>query len=86
MLNLILYAVICVCAEQTFTQASATKKGFAPSFSIALDTYIKSTVRDEAKEAIKVLFEGRDRLDKNKLDDFLLEKLGDIIKNHRLRM
>jgi hypothetical protein len=73
--------VICVCAEQTFTQASATKKGFAQAFSIALDAYVKSTVRDETNQAIKLLLEGRDTL-----DDFLLEKLGDIIKNHRLRM
>jgi hypothetical protein len=73
--------VICVCAEQTFTQASATKKGFAQAFSIALDAYVKSTVRDEANQAIKLLLKGRDTL-----DDFPLEKLGDIIKNHRLRM
>jgi hypothetical protein len=72
--------VICVCAEQTFTQASATKKGFAPAFSIALDAYVKSTVRDEVDKAIKALLEGRDML-----DDFLLEKLEDIVKNHRLR-
>jgi len=73
--------VICVCAEQTFTQASATKKGFTQAFSIALDAYVKSTVRDETNQAIKLLLEGRDTL-----DDFPLEKLGDIIKNHRLRM
>jgi hypothetical protein len=73
--------VICVCAEQTFTQASAITKGLAHAFSIALNAYVKSTVRDEANQAIKLLLEGRDTL-----DDFALEKLGDIIKNHRLRM
>jgi len=76
-----LLASICVCAEQTVAQASATQKIFARAFSIALDAYVKSTVRDKAKEAIKVLFEGRDWA-----DDFLLKGLGDIIKNHRLRI
>jgi hypothetical protein len=75
--------VICVCAEQTFTQASAITKGFAQAFSIALNAYIKSTVRDEANQAIKLLLEGRDI---QRFDHFSLEKLGDIIKNHRLRM
>jgi len=76
-----LLALICVCAEQTFTQASATEKGFARAFSIALDAYMKSTASDEANQAIKVLLEGRDRL-----DDFLRKELGDIIKKHRLRI
>jgi len=73
--------VICVCAEQTFTQASATKRGFAQAFSIALDAYVKSSARDEVNNAIEVLLEGGDRL-----DNFPLERLEDIIKNHRLRM
>jgi len=72
---------MCVCAEQTFTEASARKQGFARAFSIALDAYVKSTVRDEVNNAIKVLCEGRDRS-----DGFLLEQLEDIIKNHRLRI
>jgi hypothetical protein len=73
--------VICVCAEQTFTQASVFTKGFAQAFSITLNAYVKSTVRDAANQAIKLLLEGRDTL-----DVFSLEKLRDIIKNHRLRM
>jgi hypothetical protein len=73
--------VICVCAEQTFTQASAFTKGFAQAFSIALNAYVKSTVRDAANQEIKLLLEGRDTL-----DDSSLDKLGDIIKNHHLRM
>jgi hypothetical protein len=73
--------VICVCAEQTFTEASAIQRGFAQAFSIALDAYVKSTVRDEVDKAIKVLLEGRDRVDR-----FLKEQLGDIVKNHHLRM
>jgi hypothetical protein len=47
--------VICVCAEKTFIQASATEKGFAPAFLITLDVYVKSTVRDKSNQAIKVL-------------------------------
>ena len=73
--------MICVCAEQTFTQASATKWRFSRAFSIALDAYAKSTVRDEVNKAIEVLLEGRDKLDR-----LLLRQLADIIKNHRLRM
>ena len=73
---------MCVCAEQTFTQASATKHGFAEAFSIALDAYLKSTVRDEANEAIKVLLEGGDKFSRFQLS----EQLRDIIKNHHLRM
>jgi hypothetical protein len=69
--------VICVCAEQTFTQASTTEKGFAPAFLIALDVYVKSAVTDEANQAIKLLLGGRDRSDK-----FLLKRLWDIIKTH----
>jgi len=76
-----LLASICICAEQTVAQASATEKGFARAFSIALDAYVKSTVRDKANEAIRVLFEGKDGL-----DDFLLKGLVDIIKEHRLRV
>jgi len=76
-----LLASICICAEQTVAQASATEKRFARAFSIALDAYVKSTVRDTANEAIRVLFEGRGRL-----DDFLLKGLVDIIKEHRLRI
>ena len=73
--------MICVCAEQTFTQASATKWRFSRAFSIALDAYVKSTVRDEVNKAIEVLLKGRDKLDR-----LLLRQLADIIKNHRLRM
>jgi hypothetical protein len=58
-----------------------TKTEFARAFLIALDAYVKSTVRDEANQAIKVLLEGRVGL-----DGFPLKELGDIIKNHRLRM
>jgi hypothetical protein len=82
-LHLIL-TVICICAEQTFIQASVTQEGFAQAFLIALDAYMKSTVRDEANQAIKVLLGGRDSPDR--LDDFLLKGLVNIIKNHCLRM
>jgi hypothetical protein len=58
-----------------------TRKGFAQAFLIALDAYVKSTVRDEANKAIKVLLEGRDGM-----DIFPLKQLEDIIKNHCLRM
>jgi hypothetical protein len=61
----------------------AITTGFAQAFSIALKAYIKSAVRDEANQAIKLILEGRDIW---RLDHFSLEKLGDIIKNHRLCM
>jgi len=76
-----LLASICICAEQTFTEASAKEQGFAQAFPIALEAYVKSTARDEANNAIKVLFEGMARLDR-----FPLEQLEDIIKNHHLRI
>jgi len=73
--------VICVCVKQTFTQASATKWAFAEAFSIALNAYVTSTVRDEANNAIKEFLKGWDRLE-SKLDGLPVEQhLGDIIKN-----
>lgn len=73
--------MICICAEQTFTQRSATEEGFGQAFLTALDAYVKSTVRDEVNRAIKVLLEGEDGS-----VNFIEEGLEDIIKNHRLRM
>ena len=73
--------MICICAEQTFTQTSATEGGFGQAFLTALDAYVKSTVRDEVNRAIKVLLEGEDGS-----VDFIEKGLVDIIKNHCLRM
>ena len=35
---------ICICAEQTFTEASANADAFPQAFSTALDAYVKSTL------------------------------------------
>jgi hypothetical protein len=73
--------VICICAEQTFTQASTKERRFAEDFSIALDAYLKAAIRADVNKAIRALLGGKDSL-----DEFLLRQLVDIIMNHRLRM
>ncbi|TFK35633.1 hypothetical protein BDQ12DRAFT_668487 [Crucibulum laeve] len=57
-----LFVVLCICAEQTFMQASAQAQKFSEAFSIALDAYVKSTVRDDVMQAIAVLFDGEKSL------------------------
>ena len=67
--------MLCICAEQTFSQASAKQSGFDHAFSIVLDAYMKSTVRDDVTREIGVLLEGS-----------LYKQLVDIIVMNPFRM
>ena len=67
--------MLCICAEQTFSQASARKSGFDHAFPIVLNAYMKSTVRDSVIKEIGMLFEGSP-----------YEQLVDIITMHPIRM
>ena len=71
---------ICICAEQTFTEASGKDKGFPEAFPIALSTYMRSTMKEDVNREIGILFDGKDKLDRSHR-----KSLEDIIKNHRLR-
>ena len=72
---------ICICAEQTFTEASVKDKRFPEAFSVALSTYMRSTIKEDVNKEIGILLEG-----KYKMDRSCCKPLEDIIKNHRLRM
>ena len=78
--------VICICVEQTFTQAFASKRAFSEAFSVALKAYITSMLKEEVKDAIQVLNEGWVRLEEEVNGISLEKQLGDIVKSHRLRM
>ena len=71
---------MCICAEQTFTEASAKDKGFPEAFSAALSIYMRSTIKGDVNREIGVLLEGKDKIDRSHC-----QPLEDIIKNHRLR-
>ncbi|KAJ7193869.1 hypothetical protein GGX14DRAFT_405232 [Mycena pura] len=55
MFPILLPTVICICAEQTFSQASAYGADFSIAFSKALDAYVSSTLNDSMKNAIAKL-------------------------------
>ncbi|KAJ7713069.1 hypothetical protein B0H16DRAFT_1478984 [Mycena metata] len=84
-----LVTAICICIEQTFTQASAHQESFGPAFSTALDAYLASTIKDAVNSAITALpaqdFEQVDREYSWKPVKKVAPKLVYIIKNHRLR-
>ena len=67
--------MLCICAEQTFSQGSARKKGFDHAFSSVLNAYMESPVRDDVTKEIGGLLEGS--LDK---------QLVNIIVMHPFRM
>ncbi|KAJ7734268.1 hypothetical protein B0H16DRAFT_1467667 [Mycena metata] len=83
--------MLCICTEQTFTQASAHKESFVPAFSTALDAYLASTMKEAVNNAIAALpaedFEQvlEDREHSRHLVNNVAPKLVDIIQNHRLR-
>jgi len=82
-------AAICICTEQTFTQASAKEEAFAVAFSTALDAYIGSTLQNDVNEEIAVLppqyFEEREDPNDWRAFKKVVPKLVEIIKKHRLR-
>ena len=71
---------ICICAEQTFTEASAKDKRFPEAFSVAMSAYMRSTIKEDVDREIGILLDGKDEMDESHC-----EPLEDIIKNHRLR-
>jgi hypothetical protein len=70
---------ICICVEQTFSEASADEASFGPAFSVALDTYLSSSLQKDVNKEIAGLPEGYK-------GDESPEKLVEIIKAHPLRM
>ena len=77
---LLIFIGICICAEQTFTEASAKEKRFPEAFSNALSTYMWSIIKEGVNREIGVLLDGKD-----KIDESHCQLLEDIIKNNRLR-
>jgi hypothetical protein len=71
---------ICICAEQTFTEASAMKEAFSPAFSAALDVYLASSLREDVNREIAALSD-QDYKDEDKI----VTKLVQIIESHPLR-
>ena len=71
---------ICICAEQTFTEASAKNKRFPKAFSNAMSAYMRSTIKEDVNREIGILLDGKDKMDWSHR-----KSLRDIIKNHRLR-
>ena len=71
---------MCICAEQTFTEASAKEKRFPEAFSNAMSAYMRSTIKEDVDREIGILLDGKDAMDESHC-----EPLEDIIKNHRLR-
>ena len=72
---------ICICAEQTFTEASAKDWRFTKAFSVAMSAYMRSTSpREDVNREIRVLLDGSHGMDLRHC-----QPLKDIIKNRRLR-
>ncbi|KAJ7737923.1 hypothetical protein B0H14DRAFT_2992712 [Mycena olivaceomarginata] len=74
-----LVAAICICAEQTFTEASAKEEGFPLAFSAALDLYLTSSLQEAVNREIATLSPQVDRMTK-------VIKLVEIIQSHPLRI
>jgi len=66
---------LCICAEQTFIEASAQRDKFAELFANALVAYIESSIRKSVAQAIVQLSAANES-----------EQLYQIIINHHLRM
>jgi hypothetical protein len=82
---------ICICAEQTFAEASANIETFPQAFSTALDAYVKSTLmHDVVREIGEWVQRNREGEDGDKDKDAKARAkakgLSDIIIKHRLRM
>ncbi|KAJ6585477.1 hypothetical protein B0H19DRAFT_1059699 [Mycena capillaripes] len=74
-----LSVAICICAEQTFTEASAQRQAFGPACSAALDAYLGSPLEESVNREIA-----------NSVPDFysdlMAAQMGELIPSHRLRM
>ncbi|KAJ7139166.1 hypothetical protein C8R44DRAFT_764001 [Mycena epipterygia] len=76
-----LVAAICICAEQTFTEASANEVGFSLAFAAALDAYLGSTLQEDVNREISGLTD-QEYADKT----LYVPKLVEIIKLHPLHI
>ena len=87
---LTLFAAICICIEQTFSQASAHGESFGSAFSKATNAYLASTMKDVVNSAIAAL-PVQDYAEKVEDHAYsypvpkVVPKLFDNIKTHRLR-
>jgi len=83
-------AAVCVCAEQTFTQASARASAFSTAWETALRAYLASTEQDNVNQAIATLYsqEYMEVVNPNAWwqSKKIVPKLVEIIKSHRLRI
>jgi HJR/Mrr/RecB family endonuclease len=79
---ILLPVAICICVEQSFTEASAQKTAFRPAFSAAMDAYLASTLQEDANRKIAGL---SDLLDKEDPQE-VAAKIIEIIKAHPLRI
>lgn len=75
------HTAICICTEQTFTEASADDKAFGPAFSAALKIYLGSSVQEKVNREIAALLE-TDFLSKRTI----IKEVVPIITSNRLRM
>ncbi|KAJ7824467.1 hypothetical protein B0H14DRAFT_2767765 [Mycena olivaceomarginata] len=86
---LLLSTAICICAEQTFTQASAKKQAFSAAFATALNAYHGSDLESNVNNSI-ARFSSQDyeEVDGPRWDlvKKVVPKLLEIIKAHRLRI
>ncbi|KAJ7813619.1 hypothetical protein B0H14DRAFT_2852568, partial [Mycena olivaceomarginata] len=69
-------AAVSICAEQTFTESTATRKEMGPACSVALDAYVGSNLEREVKNEIARI----------PPEDDWHAKLVEIIITHRLRI
>src|ERR1700761_2599493 len=91
MFPILLPTVICICAEQTFSQASTYGADFSVAFSKALDAYVSSTLNDSVKNAIAKLprqdFQEVENPGAPSYQQYkkVVAPLAEIVKTHRLR-
>jgi hypothetical protein len=80
--------VLCICAEQTFTEESAVDKHFGPAFSRAMVAYIGSSTEAEVIKEIRETVDLPEIGFQQTLDRIhdQARMLTEIIKNHPLRM
>jgi hypothetical protein len=92
MFPILLPTVICICAEQTFSQASTSRADFSVAFRKALDAYVASKLNDNVKNAIAKLPQQDYKEVENpgapwyQQQKKVVAPLVEIIKTHRLRM
>jgi len=75
-------AATCICAEQTFSEVSASRDDFVSAFTTALSAYFGSGHGEGVNKEIGVLVERKDQLN----SAAFRSELCRIIKNNRLRI